>query len=340
VWDYGELAEIAMGPWLRWTVDASVVLNGFGALLSYFVTVATILADIVQQVLDVPPWLSSYHFILAFLSFAVILPLIMVREFKELKCVSVFALLAISSVVLLVVIRGPSLGAELDQRPEDILWFSYTGLNKIGSVIFALGCGHATFHAYNGMQATEQTSARWQGTAAWAVILGACLCSVMGVMGYLSFGDATAAEILDNFSAKGEIGLAGSQTDWVSVIFKLVLVVHLLLYIPVDFLIMRHSFWLLCTRTNVLDLSLLAYIALGTCLVGGCFVVTWFLRDFGVILDLTGGVAGSVLYFIAPALVALKLGVRPFASWMLLSFGGCALILSLYFTVMGHANGT
>ena len=53
----------------------------------------------------------------------------------------------------------------------------------------------------------------------------------MGIFGYASFGDATDREILENFS-----GTHSSDA------FNILLVVHLILYIPVDFVIMRGAF--------------------------------------------------------------------------------------------------
>lgn len=60
----------------------------------------------------------------------------------------------------------------------------------------------------------------WGGVAAWAVAVGGLLCYLTGLMGYLSFRDATASDILDNFS--------GSLASF----FKAVVVTHLILYIP------------------------------------------------------------------------------------------------------------
>lgn len=60
----------------------------------------------------------------------------------------------------------------------------------------------------------------WRTVAAWAVVVGLVLCYSTGLVGYLSFRDATDGDILDNF----EGALASC--------FKLLVVVHLILYIP------------------------------------------------------------------------------------------------------------
>ncbi|CAN0400160.1 unnamed protein product, partial [Laminaria digitata] len=60
----------------------------------------------------------------------------------------------------------------------------------------------------------------WRSVAAWAVGIGGCMCYAMGLAGYLSFRDAVDGDILYNF--------AGA----VASVFKAVVVVHLILYIP------------------------------------------------------------------------------------------------------------
>lgn len=53
-----------------------------------------------------------------------------------------------------------------------------------------------------------------------AIALGGTMCFTTGLMGYLSFRDATESDILDNFS-----GTFAS-------LFKAFVVIHLILYIP------------------------------------------------------------------------------------------------------------
>ena len=86
---------------------------------------------------------------------------------------------------------------------------------------------------------------------------------------------------------------------------KFLVILHLLFYIPIDFVILRHSL----TRmwdVDVLDLGRFAYAALTFGLVGFALLLVMFLRDFGIILDLTGGVTGSAINFIFPALAYLR----------------------------------
>ena len=66
----------------------------------------------------------------------------------------------------------------------------------------------------------------------------------MGTAGYLVFGEDTKGEIISNFS------------DAVAAPFKLLLVAHLILYIPIDFVVMRYSLLRLFSHTSEDELPL------------------------------------------------------------------------------------
>ena len=67
----------------------------------------------------------------------------------------------------------------------------------------------------------------WKITMMLSVIIGAFMLIAMGLAGYFAFRSETDGEILNNFS--------GPVADF----FKLLIVVHLILYIPIDFIILR-----------------------------------------------------------------------------------------------------
>lgn len=76
----------------------------------------------------------------------------------------------------LVVFGGPA----VHQTNNPILLVSANGsLAKIGSVVFALGCAPATFHAYVGLQGS--TPKKWNNVITHAVTIGALMCCVMGI---------------------------------------------------------------------------------------------------------------------------------------------------------------
>jgi hypothetical protein len=152
VLDYGALAEHTFGTKGKFAVDGMIVASGYGALLSYFITIGKLGSEVLQLYADESVY-TSYHFVLSVVTIFVILPICMIREFGHLVCISILSVTAIAGVVLLVLFHGPSVGAELGEQvaTADIMWASIGGLRKFGAITFALGCAHSTFHAYRSL---------------------------------------------------------------------------------------------------------------------------------------------------------------------------------------------
>jgi uncharacterized membrane protein (DUF373 family) len=134
----------------------------------------------------------------------------------------------------------------------------------------------------------------------WNVTLvGVGMCFITGLFGYLAFRGDTKSDILLNFN--GTLGA----------IFKIIIVIHLLFYIPGDFIIMRYS---LCKLfdTNVLELDNMYYVPLTLFLLilSGVFsygVLYYFGSNNGLILviNIAGGIGSSVNTFLIPGLIGL-----------------------------------
>jgi sodium-coupled neutral amino acid transporter 11 len=318
--DYGALAEELFGSRMKSATDVLIAVSGFGSLIGYFIAIGSLASSLAQQFFGENAF-TAYEFVLPVLT-VLIFPLTLVREFGHLAWICMFSVTSIAFVTLMVLLRGPTVGQQLGQRPISIHWDVLAGLGKFGAISFALGSAHSAFHAHHSLR--ESDHGRWGSVSCVAVVVGAVLCTAIGVSGYLSFGDSTDANILNNFpSASSPIASA----------MKVMVTIHLMLYIPIDFIIMRHSLALVF-GTDVLELPTWKYLVLNVCLVAVCLAITLKTQEFGVILDLTGGVAGSFIYFILPSLMARKaLG----ASWMgniVLLFGFLALVATLVGVVL------
>ena len=132
-----------------------------------------------------------------------------------------------------------------------------------------------------------------------ASIIGVSICFITGLAGYLSFTSDTETNILENFDGS----LGG--------FFKLAVVGHLLLYLPGDFVIMRDSL-LKLSKQQVEDLSDPVYFTWTLVLFGTVTLIALILQislgqGGGVIgvINITGGVLGSVIYFIIPGLCGI-----------------------------------
>eukprot|EP00611_Tribonema_gayanum_P019398 TRINITY_DN3353_c0_g1_i1.p1 TRINITY_DN3353_c0_g1~~TRINITY_DN3353_c0_g1_i1.p1 ORF type:complete len:206 (-),score=28.26 TRINITY_DN3353_c0_g1_i1:455-1072(-) len=142
------------------------------------------------------------------------------------------------------------------------------------------------------------TPEQWRKVVSIAIAVGSVVCYTTGIIGYLSFRGATLGNILENFD--------GVVSDIASVL----LVAHLAWYTPSEFVIMRHSVFQLCGKAPLTVSSRLLFLT--TAMLLGLMVAICVALSatgvasgeaFGIILNLSGGIIGSIVSFILPALM-------------------------------------
>ena len=186
-----------------------------------------------------------------------------------------------------------------------------------------------------------QDKKTWRELSGYAIVIGFLILFTVGVAGHLSFGMDTDGIILQNF--------AGHYADF----FKVLFLIHMCLYVPVDFTIMREHFlkMFFCSKTGILDSwflnFLLTLILLAITTAGVLGIYSAGLSSgaaFNISLNFTGGLASSMTTFVLPAAFYLKLQPKPYTEpvyfWSVLITGLIGLFIAvltpvfsvLYFT--------
>lgn len=297
-YDYSDVANFILGNFGEKLVDFAIAISSFGALMSYI----DIIGSTSEQLLyswGCDSYLCSSYYSTSFLLLLIVLPICLKKVFGHLAIYSVISISSILAILFLVCIAGPIITASEPFVPK---LYSKSFSGQVGSIIFSLSCAYASFHSFKSMK--DPDCEKWSLLSGKAVIIGGISLILMGLGGYLSFGDDVNGMILNNFN-----GSNGYD------IFKIFLLIHMCLFIPVDFMVMRHSIAKLIgysngTITN-LNLHIIATIFF---LVLPAIVVLSFKASgisqgvaFGVILDITGGIGGSLISFILPGLFYIKL---------------------------------
>lgn len=307
--EYTAVAARTLGEYGPSLVDGSIVLQNFGSVCSYVILVGGLTTSIIGELSGgvTGAWWQSFYFVTPLIVSILVLPPCLVRHFSNLRWLAAFSLFAIAAVVCLVV-GGSPLYADAERMTEvvesgldaPLLWWNWTGsFAKMGSLMFAVTFAPAALHSYSAMG--TRTVKEWRAVAGMSVFTGALLCYFTGLAGYVAFRSATEGDILDNFSGP----VAGC--------FKVLVVVHLILYIPSEVVILRHSLFKLAG----LDVMVVSFAAVTAVTVGVLalivgVVIALMLAGmaqgdiFGYILDLTGGVTASLTGFIIPALAYLQ----------------------------------
>ncbi|RYH14141.1 hypothetical protein EON65_34075 [archaeon] len=334
IFHYAQLAEYTVGNIGRYLIDVSIVINNAGALLSYILIIGTLSSDVLQTFsgCNDNDWYCNAGFLTLFPIIFFTIPLCLIRNFGHLALISYISIAVIVSIIFLVLIGGP-VRAVYYTNDDDrhVKTGSFIGcIQTVGDIVFALGYITAIFHAYDGMQ--DKNVPAFTHNVFVTQVAGVLMCFIIGLVGYLCFLDNTETNILENFT--GDVGA----------VFKIGLIVHLILYIPGDFVIFRASLLKLCDRDvqkqNDFEfvtqtLSLIAFITLIAIILQ---VTVPNGTALNAVINVSGGIAGSVVYFIVPGLCGKRLFPEEpqtvYLSYALIGFGVVIMILVLVGTAL------
>jgi sodium-coupled neutral amino acid transporter 11 len=290
VLEYSGLAKKAFPEFGELMVDIAIIVLTFGSQLGYILVVGTLLSDLLGS------WgcnsVVCNEMFTTIISVSVfVTPVCMYRHYGHLAILSLFSIAAIVAVLLLVFIAGPIKHSMDHSGASNYRTFNLAGtLASCGSIIFSMECCSANFQAFVSTERKSRNLTTWRGVTGVAVFVGAIMCASMGLVGYLSFGSDTEGEILDNFAQHGYD------------VFKMMVVIHLILYIPVNFVIMRYSvvkvFFKM--RSELLPFSTHTIVTL--LLMAGTTALVLLLLGLGLesgdafslLLNITGGIGGAL----------------------------------------------
>lgn len=288
VLEYSGLARYAYQEHGERTIDVAIIVFTFGSQLGYILVVGLTVSSLLNS------WgcdsvVCGNYFTTVICVALFVTPICLFRHFGHLAWLSIFSISAILIVLFLVIIAGPIKHKD-DHDSADYVIFDIQGfMSSLGSIVFALSCASANFQAFISTEKSAQNMEGWSTITRNAVFIGTGLCSTMGFVGYLCFSNNTQGMILDNFPQPGY--------DF----FKIMVVTHLICYIPVNFVIMRYSIVKITTglRSELLEskthtLLTIGLLSIVTLIVLGIYAAGFASGEgFALILNVTGGIGGK-----------------------------------------------
>lgn len=342
VYHFGNLAGRVLGGFGLFLTEWSIIVSILMCLVAYLLLIGDMLVGIAKNYHSTPlPFYASKNFLVVVIVVMIVLPICLVRRLGHLTYVAYVSQTIVAAVVVAVVATADSEIAQ--HRSEQLVLGSFGGfLDSVGIVVFAIAFNPALFHVHRAMSmrsaasdappdgggdvdgpthdvalaySASSTDRRSGGDAGIvtskalgcsnlelakvsliATIAGTLVLALVGLLGYASFRDAAKVNIVDCFP--GSLGVS----------FRIIATLHLLLFIPAEFVIMRASFsnYFTVDVESQEDVSYILYTVVSVAVVT---TVTLLLNDYApssalaALLNLCGGVACSVYAFVVPGML-------------------------------------
>ena len=315
---------ICLGEIGVWNVDFWIFIGNIGSLLFYLIGIGSTASSLLTSWGCQDNGGCGLTDVTALFAAVVILPVCCLRVYGHLAIVSAFSMFAIFAIFVMVLAGATSVAYSDD---VETIYIKGGALSQVGGVIFALTCSFGSMQTFTAMAAP--TKENWRFCAGVASFIAFILLFCIGITGYYAFGHGTKSFILNNF------------TDHWADFFKLLFIIHMCMYIPVDFITMREHFLkaLFLKKTGVLDSTVLNFITsfgllfgksrrpiylmvviegvLLSCLAATAGVLGLYQEGlnagqaYNVTLNLTGAIACSMTSFVIPAAMYFRLVAKP-----------------------------
>lgn len=299
---YESLGHYTMGKYGTWLAEFTFIFGGFGTLVSYFIFISSLFCAVAE--LD-----SSYKAMtMTACTFLVIMPLSLSRTIGKLQLTSLLATLSVAYVVsfcggaYVFLFQSPTL------RPNvEAVQLNSGSVYTVTLLIAAFACHNTTLPVYEELR--DRSLERMTRAVCGAISIAFLLYTIIGISGYLSFGDATMDNILLNYDAS--VLAAHPSIETPLKVGQFCMAFALLLTCPIAlwpfrscvcslYLRVRHGRQLPSSSASKLEWIYVTLIAEVLILISAIFI-----PSVKTPLSIVGSVSGSLIIFIMPSLFFL-----------------------------------
>jgi sodium-coupled neutral amino acid transporter 11 len=303
---YDALARDALGGAGEIAVIFGQFVFDYGAALSYLIILGDTSESVVEFALKrhAP---GSRELCIAVASLFM-LPLCLLRDIAKLEACAFLSIVSVSVVTVVIIAKL----ALRNSAPSGALKFANGGdplgcFQALGIFSFAFVCQDSVFLFYNTLR--DNTVDRFKRVSALALGASALYTVVIAAAGFVAFRDGTEANILNNYDVR----------DYAAVVMRVFYAATMMCTYPTCVFVCRQAgHALLRSREayagrdpdvlerDVADVSSKRHAAYSVSLWLTTVVISLLTKKLGVVMSLTGNVAGSLLGFVLPGLIALK----------------------------------
>jgi len=334
---YEEIAKVAFGPWFALLVEVNIILFCFGTAVAYMITVGQISQQVVGS-MAAPggeEWwadLVSPNAVLLLVTVFILLPLSMLDSINDLRFASFLGVSCILYLIVVVfyVFAGDHVNSSLTPHDGFDGWRpkgGITGCFKMLSLaIFAFCCQPNVPSIYTELE--RRSFRRMELVSIGAMLLCLVVYLMMGVTGFLAFGEDTAGNVLVNLQP------FLCELDWLvasgfaCMAFAVTMAFPLNIF-PIRFAVETAVFF---KWPHLNTPAFRAFLAIAA--VAACLVVAILLPEINLIFELIGATTGSFVCFIGPGMLLCRLVPGRLLSGPRLN-GAMLVVVGLFCLVLG-----
>ncbi|KAK5955915.1 hypothetical protein OHC33_002488 [Knufia fluminis] len=277
----------------------------FGGMLAFCIIVGDTIPHVIEALFpglkDVPfLWLlTDRRAVIVLFVLAVSWPLSLYRDIAKLAKASTAALVSMIIIIVTVVTNGPAVDQGCRGSTKGLLFVNDGFFQAVGVISFAFVCHHNSLLIYGSLK--TPTIDRFSRVTHYSTFVSCIACLVMALTGFLTFGDKTQGNVLNNFPAQGHLMVQ---------IARLCFGLNMLTTLPLECFVCRevmNNYYFpdepYQPNRHLIFSSALVISAMGISLVTS---------DLGAVFELIGATSACALAYILPPLCYIKLSTR---SW-------------------------
>ncbi|KAI1975759.1 hypothetical protein LOZ53_004598 [Ophidiomyces ophidiicola] len=278
----------------------------FGGMIAFCIivgdTIPPVLSALFPSLNELPVlWLlTNRRAVIILFVLGISYPLSLYRDIAKLAKASTFALISMLVIVFAVITQGPRVPSDLKGEIQGSLLINSGFFQAVGVISFAFVCHHNSLLIYGSLK--KPTLDRFALVTHYSTGISMVMCVIMAFAGYLTFGDRTKGNVLNNFPA-----------DNVLVnIARLCFGLNMLATLPLEAFVCRSVMTTFYFPDEPYDLS--RHLIFTTSLVVTSVVMALITCDLGSVLELIGATSACVLAYILPPLCFIKLSGQSWKS--------------------------
>ncbi|KAL6886063.1 transmembrane amino acid transporter domain-containing protein [Trichoderma evansii] len=256
-------------------------------------------------------------------------PLTLYRDIAKLAKASTLALIGMLVIVVTVLVQGvlvPS--ADRGSFSTPLLTINSGIFQAIGVISFAFVCHHNSLLIYGSLK--TPTIDNFSRVTHYSTIVSMLACLIMALGGFLTFGDKTMGNVLNNFSTDN------SMVNVARLCFGL----NMLTTLPLEAFVCREVMITYFYPNEPFNLR--RHLIISTALVIGATTLSMLTCDLGIVFELVGATSAVAMAYILPPMCYIKLTTRSWRTYVagaIVVFGVAVMVISVVQAIDKMING-